>query len=170
MPTDYEQLYRETDHVLGAPTKEFVDFFAGYRKAEARVLDIGCGQGRDALFIARLGHSFTGVDHSPSGIADLIRDAKKEELQIRGEVADLRFYQTKRLYDVVVIDRTLHMLDSNVQSTVLTRLIPFVDNDGFILIADEPKNISQLQTVFDESETQWRIALKERGLLFLQRR
>jgi 2-polyprenyl-3-methyl-5-hydroxy-6-metoxy-1,4-benzoquinol methylase len=26
------------------------------------VLDLGCGQGRDALFIARKGHSVFGVD------------------------------------------------------------------------------------------------------------
>ena len=55
MTTDYEQFYRENPHGLGEPTREFVAFFDTYDRAQASVLDVGCGQGRDALFVARLG-------------------------------------------------------------------------------------------------------------------
>ena len=55
MSYDYDALYARTPDALGAPTRAFVDFFDGYDRPNVRVLDIGCGQGRDALFIARLG-------------------------------------------------------------------------------------------------------------------
>ena len=53
MAYNYEALYRDTPNALGAPTPAIVDFFAKHQGQTRRVLDIGCGQGRDALFIAR---------------------------------------------------------------------------------------------------------------------
>jgi len=167
--TNYDVLYRETKHVLGQPTKAFVDFFGRYEKENARVLDIGCGQGRDALFIARLGHSVTGIDLSPSGIDDLIEDAKKDGLNIDGIVADIRLYRPQETFDVILIDRTLHMLDAQERMAVLETLIPAVDVDGYVLIADEPKNIAAMQSVFDGSPFSWTTDHKKGGFLFLQR-
>ena len=65
-------------------------FFKNYEQETVSVLDVGCGQGRDALFIARLGHVVTAIDLSPSGISDLQRDAAAEGLAIFAEVADNR--------------------------------------------------------------------------------
>jgi len=53
----------------GQPFPEFVQFFVDFDQVNASVLDLGCGQGRDALFIARMGHDVLGVDLSPTGIA-----------------------------------------------------------------------------------------------------
>jgi len=82
MPTDYKKVYRGAKQALGAPTKAFVKFFDALAEPGLRVLDVGCDQGRDALFIARLGHSVVGIDLSPTGIRELL-----------------------------LIDRTLHMLE-----------------------------------------------------------
>ncbi len=95
MPTDYEKVYQEQRHALGKPTKAFVEFFDQYQKQTADVLDLGCGQGRDALFIARHGHHVVGVDISQTGISQLLEDARSEDLNIEGVVADLRQYETK---------------------------------------------------------------------------
>lgn len=89
MATDYEKYYQDIPHGLGDPTKEFVTFFTTYNARSSKVLDVGCGQGRDALFIARLGHEVTAVDLSPTGIRDLISDANSEGLSITGVVADI---------------------------------------------------------------------------------
>ena len=56
MAYDYDKLYRSTPRALGEPTELFVDFFKHQAEESLRVLDVGCGQGRDALFIARMGH------------------------------------------------------------------------------------------------------------------
>ena len=58
----YKLLYREGRDVCGAPFQQFVDFFNTFNRKNCRVLDLGCGQGRDALFIARKGHIVFGVD------------------------------------------------------------------------------------------------------------
>jgi len=56
MATDYEKYYQDAKHALGEPTKEVVQFSGTHSESNARLLDVGCEQGRDALFIARLGH------------------------------------------------------------------------------------------------------------------
>ncbi|MFV0409702.1 MAG: class I SAM-dependent methyltransferase [Paracoccus sp. (in: a-proteobacteria)] len=82
MAFNYDALYGETSNALGEPTPIFFSFFKGFDRQNARILDIGCGQGRDALFIARSGHRVTGVDISPTGIDDLNAAAAAEQLAI----------------------------------------------------------------------------------------
>ena len=86
MVYDYDKLYGATSQALGAPTQVLVELFKRNTSEALRVLDVGCGQGRDAFFIARQGHSVVGVDLSPNGINDLIIAANKEKLAIEGVV------------------------------------------------------------------------------------
>lgn len=78
--TDYEKQYKESANVCGPPFDDFVEFFEKYKKSRANILDLGCGQGRDALFIARMGHRVAGVDISKTGIRQMLDEAKKEIL------------------------------------------------------------------------------------------
>jgi len=59
---NYEKEFQNSRNVCGEPFPEIVEFFENYDDECAIVLDSGCGQGRDALFIARKGHSVLGVD------------------------------------------------------------------------------------------------------------
>ncbi len=169
MAFDYEQLYRETPHALGQPTKAFVDFFEGFSGDRVRVLDVGCGQGRDALFIARLGHRVVAVDLSPAGISGLISDATCESLDIKAEVADICTYRPDGLFDIIVVDRTLHMLQKPDRSRVLSNLVRHVSRKGHLLLADEPSNMSGFRQVLAASSTQWVVDKDARGLLFARR-
>jgi SAM-dependent methyltransferase len=169
MTFDYDRLYRENPHALGEPSKAFVEFFADYDQANARILDLGCGQGRDALFIARLGHHVVGVDLSPAAISDLIRDAERETLPIEGVVADITTYTPTGQFDVVLVDRTLHMLDPKPRHNVLERLLHHVALSGDLLIADEPSNMAGFRNVLDAGPYDWEITRKTKGILFLKR-
>ena len=169
MATDYELFYRENKRGLGEPTKEFVDFFNSYKHERMKVLDVGCGQGRDALLIARLGHSVTAIDLSVTGIQDLQADAAAEGLIINTEVIDIRHYDPKDYFDVIVIDRTLHMLDSHERTNVLKKLLQATSYGAHVLIADERSNIPDFIAVIDEPKWRWTTTLKRKGYLFLHR-
>lgn len=169
MTYNYDKLYGETPNALGQPTAIFVDFFEQLGPEHRRVLDIGCGQGRDALFIARLGHSVVGVDMSQNGIRDLHACAARESLPIEGIVADITSYQPNGLFDVILIDRTLHMLARDERCSVLGKLLDHVDGHGWLLIADEASNIGDFKAVVAAHGAAWRIAVQKRGYLFAQR-
>jgi 2-polyprenyl-3-methyl-5-hydroxy-6-metoxy-1,4-benzoquinol methylase len=169
MPTDYEKVYQQQRHALGEPAKEFVAFFDQYEKQNASVLDVGCGQGRDALFIARRGHRVTGVDISETGIAQLLEDARREGLQVEGRVADLRDYDPQEAYDVVVIDRTLHMLAPDTRLKLLQRLIQATRDGGYLLIADQKSNLPDMKETLENDGDHWTILKQTRGFLFVRK-
>jgi len=168
MPTDYEKVYCGAKQALGEPTREFVKFFDALPGRRLRVLDVGCGQGRDALFIARLGHSVVGIDQSPTGIRDLLADAEAEDLDVQGFVSDIRSFEPAGMYDVLVIDRTLHMLNASERPAVLARYLNWVKAGGHVLIADERSNIPTFEAVLEADRRDWRLLRRRRGYLFAQ--
>ncbi|GKY87646.1 class I SAM-dependent methyltransferase [Sinisalibacter aestuarii] len=169
MSYDYDKLYGEKREALGPPTPVFVEFFDRYRPENARVLDLGCGQGRDALFIARRGHRVVGVDLSPNGIRDLTAAATAERLAVEGIVADIAAFTPAGLFDIVLIDRTLHMLGRAMRLSVLSGLLDHVAPEGWLLIADEPSNIADFAALIAGHGADWRTETRKRGYLFLHR-
>jgi len=169
MPFNYDTLYKSTPQALGAPTGIFVDFFERLQHRKQSVLDVGCGQGRDALFIARLGHRVVGVDISAHGIKDLTAAAKAERLNIKGIQADLISFTPDRLFGIILIDRTLHMLSKQNRLSLLRRLLDHVDEQGWVLIADEASNIPDFADEIANHSLQWRTDFANGGYLFIQK-
>ena len=73
------------------------------------------------------------------------------------------------MFDVIVIDRTLHMLDAVDRAAVLARLLGHVSGGGWVLIADEAPNIPAFKDVLNRDAADWRIDFAKRGYLFVQR-
>lgn len=169
MSYDYDKLYGETRDALGQPTQVLVDFFDQLDRQGLRVLDVGCGQGRDAIFIARKGHRVVGIDISANGIRDLNLAAKKENLSITGLVEDIVTFVPRELYDVILIDRTLHMLAEPARLAVLNTMLDHVAVEGWLLIADEASNISAFMDVVADHGARWATETSKLGYLFLRR-
>lgn len=169
MAYDYDKLYGETPNALGEPAAVFVAFFDGFKQENARVLDVGCGQGRDALYIARQGHRVVGVDISRNGIRDLISSANQEKLAVEGVVADISAYTPEGQFDVILIDRTLHMLPRAPRLAALALLLDHVDVGGWVLIADEASNIGDFADVISNHRFDWKHEYAKRGHLFVRR-
>ena len=168
--TDYEKQYQKSRDVCGPPFQEFVAFFESYPKTRAKVLDLGCGQGRDALFIARMGHHVLGVDISRTGISQMLKEAGGEGLDVFGEVADVVEYEPSGDYDVVILDRVLHMLrDDSERLAVLEKANAVTESGGFILIADTPKHQQLIWSFFEGHSEDWVKAKDKKGFIFVQK-
>lgn len=66
----YDLLYRRGAPWEGAPRAELVHLVSSGRLTPrslppGRALDLGCGSGANAIFLAKHGFAVTGVDHSP---------------------------------------------------------------------------------------------------------
>ena len=110
---NYEKKYQNSRNVCGEPFPEIVEFFENYDDECASVLDSCSAQGRNALVIARKGHSFLGVDTAQTGIEQMLEEAESENLAVDGVIADITNYEAPDLYNIVVIDSVHHMLQNN---------------------------------------------------------
>ncbi len=93
----------------GMPSQEIKDI-SSKLLPEAKVLDLGCGEGRNALFLAECGFDVTAVDISETGIRKLNILAKERQLDIRSEVADMRAYHFPHSFDMIVSHGCLHFV------------------------------------------------------------
>lgn len=166
----YEKYYREARDVCGAPFPAFVFFFDAYERTNADVLDLGCGQGRDALLAARHGHRVLGVDVSETGVAQMVEAARAEGLEVHGFVADIAHWEAEESFDVVILDRVLHLLaDDAERRRVLERSCQYTRPSGFVLIAETPKQQALLHAFFQARHSAWEVVLQRKGFVFVRR-
>lgn len=167
---DYDKHYSKGRGQCGEPFAEFVAFFEKYDRSHARVLDLGCGQGRDSLLAARRGHEVVGVDVSEIGIAQMLEDAHAEGLDVTGIVCDVLDFRSQRRFDVVLLDRVLHLLlDDDERLACLERADRLTRKGGHILIADVPKNLPLIHGYFDNGQRGWTAIKRTKNYLFVRK-
>ena len=111
MTVTYDKYYR-TENFFGEPYPELIEFFTDYPK-KGKVLDLGCGQGRDAIALARLGYSVTGIDNSKVGINQMSQIGQDENLNLVGQVGDIYAFDCFSDFDIVLLDSMFHFTKKN---------------------------------------------------------
>ena len=89
---DYDRTYRETGDYFGAEPSELLDLFGERIPPGSRILDVGIGQGRNALPLARQGYRVTGIDTSAVAIATVRELAGRENLDLELRQGDFLDY------------------------------------------------------------------------------
>ncbi|MGY5859371.1 MAG: methyltransferase domain-containing protein [Candidatus Thorarchaeota archaeon] len=102
----YDEYYKE-EHHFGAPYPDLLKFFAD-NDSRGKILDLGCGQGRDAIPLAHLGYDVTGVDISQIGIEQMLREAKSKDLKVTGIIDDIYEFPISSDFDYILLDSILH--------------------------------------------------------------
>ena len=167
MPEDakYDQHYRDDPAACGAPFSEFESFCSSV--APGSVLDLGCGQGRDSLMFARAGHQVVGIDVSSVGITQLREAAEIEALDVHAVVSDVRFYKPDRRFDIVILDRVLHMLPADARREVLQMGMGAVEPGGHLLVAEGAKGMVTIRKIVEQSG--WALMLAKPNRLISKR-
>lgn len=80
---DYDEAYRDTASYFGGAPDPLLEKWAPRLDSQRPVLDVGCGQGRNSVYLARHGLTVHAVDPSPVAIAQLDRRVSEEDLAIR---------------------------------------------------------------------------------------
>jgi SAM-dependent methyltransferase len=70
--------------------------------ASAPVLELGCGSGRVALHLARLGHDVCGVDADPDLVSSLATAAAQRKLPVEAIHADVTRLSLDREFDLIL--------------------------------------------------------------------
>nr|BAG55482.1 hypothetical protein [uncultured bacterium] len=134
--TQYDQQYQVEKQLFGTPYAEFEAFVSQHAQPGGRALDLGCGQGRDALMLARHGYVVTGVDVSQVGIDQMLAAAEADGLAVDGIVADFHAYTPEQRFDAIVLDSVLHFskTDKHQEWALLDRLVNHLNAHGFLFL------------------------------------
>ncbi len=86
--TDWEQLYQQNEIVWGEkPDLVLADMLPSFPRGKA--LDLGMGEGRNALFLARQGYAVKGIDVSTSAVQHALDRAKALNIPFEAEVLNM---------------------------------------------------------------------------------
>lgn len=122
---DFDALYRGESPAQGMPavptppwdTKAPKESVVGWQEqglVHGDVLDIGCGLGDNAVFLARHGFSVTGLDISPTALRTAERRARDAGVSVTFAVADAtRLEGYRDAFDTVIDSGMFHCLDDD---------------------------------------------------------
>lgn len=138
----WDRRYSSPDLVWGAgPNRRLVTEVGGL--PIGRALDLGAGEGRNALWLASLGWQVTAVDFSSVGIARLRDMAIERSLAVDAVVADLHHYEPPAAaFDLVLL--MYLQVPADLLELVLARASRAVAPGGtLLLIAHDVENLER---------------------------
>ena len=117
----------------GKPNR-LVEKFASRLPAGIKALDIACGEGRNALYLAGLGFQVFAFDISESGIDKLSAVAIERRLEIDSSVCDMRTYEFPRKFDLIVCQGCLHLIECEEWKILIKRMKENTTKSGLHIV------------------------------------
>ena len=100
-----------------------------------QVLDLGCGSGRNALYLNLLGFDVTAYDHNESSIARLNQIMEAEQLQhLQTRVYDINQAAIEQSYDWIISTVVLMFLQAQQIPSILKNMQEHTKPGGYNLI------------------------------------
>lgn len=127
---------------IGRPQDDVVRL-EGRGGFKGKILDVGCGTGENALFLASKGLEVMGIDRVPAAIEKARARAVERKLECTFEVADaLELGKLKKTFDTVLDSGLFHVLSDEEREKYAKSLAKAVKNRGALHILcfsnDEP--------------------------------
>ena len=139
----WDERYAADELVYGAAPNDFLAETARHFPRTGRALDIGAGEGRNALFLASLGLDVLAVDQSAVGMQKAQRLARERGLSLRTQAVDLNDFQADPNSFDVISSIFVHLpaaLRAKVHKNVATWLKP---GGVFLLEAYAPDQLQR---------------------------
>lgn len=139
MHDSFDRVYGEPDDPFYyglKPSEELELYLKETHPPGGEAIDLGCGEGRNSVLLARSGYHVHAVDASSQGIQKLENYAHSQGLDtIKGEVADVRKVQlTTNFYDAIVAVTILDHITEEEGKIVAQAMINALKPDGFVFI------------------------------------
>ena len=116
----WDRRYEREPSSVPAPDDFLVDH--AHLLTAGRGLDVACGRGGNALFLAEQGYRVDAVDVSFNAVATLKVEAVKRSLDVRCFVADLDYYPLPTAYyDLVIV---FYFFDPKLVPAIISSLRP----------------------------------------------
>ncbi|MEK7117629.1 MAG: methyltransferase domain-containing protein [Patescibacteria group bacterium] len=157
----YNNTYQNNPNLWGNRPNNLILMFENDFKPNSNVLDLGCGQGRDALYMAKKGFDVVAVDSSNTAIEQLLEKAKKEQLtNLTAKCADAsNFNLQSDKYQIINLYNLLQFIGKDNSIKLINDIKNNLPPNGFVIIkaftTSDPeylKNNTAVRTFFEPNE------------------
>jgi SAM-dependent methyltransferase len=131
--TFWDQRYAGGDLAYGEAPNEFLAQMADRLPISGSALDIGAGEGRNALFLASRGLDLLAVDQSAVGMQKAQRLAQERGLTLRTRAVDLQDFDAERNSFDVISSIFVH-LPATLRAAVHKRVADWLKPGGVFLL------------------------------------
>lgn len=158
--TQYEQLYQSDEYYWGTGPASFVyelKAACGKQPPDCTVLDIGCGEGKDAVDLASDGYRVTAFDITESGIRKTYRLAERCEAILYAFTADINDFQLDKTFDIIYSSGTLQYLREENIAPFFEKIERMTNPGGIVyfnVFVEKP--FLPLPPDWDREERMWR--------------
>ncbi len=94
--------YQASEYVYGTEPNAFVASQVHLLPEGTRIVELGSGEGRNAVYLARLGFHVTAVDYAEAGLEKTRRLAQTHGVEVETLHADVTSWQPEHTWDAVV--------------------------------------------------------------------
>ncbi|MEP7041352.1 MAG: class I SAM-dependent methyltransferase [Chloroflexota bacterium] len=120
---------------VGGPRSELVELVSSGRLTPGRALDLGCGEGDNAIFLAQHGFTVTALDFAPSAIAKARRKARTAGAEVEFLVDDLtELRHVNGQFDLLVDYGTLDDLGGRHRDAYIREVLPLAAPESQFLL------------------------------------
>jgi len=138
------------------PSEAVADFVPVMRKKGIRdVADIGCGYGRNSIFLAKQGFNVTAIDFSEEALGILKRNAKAEDVEVHPLLSDNKKLAVKdSSFDAVISTLVLELHKPSERKHALHEIERVLKPGGVALITgnfseEEAKELKEFMKNFN---------------------
>jgi len=128
----YEQAYRKEGYFWGVkPSRmclKVLELLPPTRPL--KLLDLGCGEGKDAVFFARCGYDVSAFDISQAGLEKTKRLAEQARVHVRAFRANLWDYRLDEHFDILFSSGALHYIKPALRDEVMQNYKAHVNPGG----------------------------------------
>ena len=130
-PPFWDERYEREAHLFGTAPNAFVEAHAHLVPPGGSVVELGAGEGRNLIALARRGHAATLVDFSEVALRKAGALATAADVPLRTIQADVTAWETSERWDAVVV-AFLHLLPE--ERPRLYRLVRSLLKEGGVFI------------------------------------
>ena len=134
--TDYDQRYNKEGYYWGLIPNHLCYEMMRIKPPikPYKVLDIGCGEGKDAVFLARNGYDVTAFDISEQGLSKARALAAHCGVKINFFKADVRDFRLETEYDVIFSSGVFHYIPGKLRGGIVEDLKKHTAKGGINVI------------------------------------
>jgi SAM-dependent methyltransferase len=99
----WDDQYGGNEFASGTQPNQFIKDQATLIPPNSEVIEVGAGDGRNAVYLAELGHTLTAIDSSAAGLGKLKSLAAERAVSIRIIHQDILTWDTDQQWDAVVM-------------------------------------------------------------------